>query len=317
MAHEFVHAWNGRSRQPADLWRPTFNEPASGSLLWVYEGQTEFWGRVLAARAGIRSRQETLDKLALDAAAVEMRPGRAWKTLADSSNDASYMAGRPAAWRSWQRREDYYSEGVLLWLDVDARLRELTGGRRSLDEFARRFFRAGPTLAQPSLYDFDDVCAGLATVAPDDWRGFLTRHLETHEATVAGGGLSRAGWALAWSSQPSATFLQNEEGGADLSYSIGLTADRSGRVSDVVWKSPAFEAGLAPGARIQAVNGLPFSPATLKDEIAKKGDATQLGVEAFGSTRSVTIHYTGGLRYPTLQPIAGREDRLSPLLVAR
>jgi predicted metalloprotease with PDZ domain len=63
IAHEYVHAWNGRFRQPAGLWSPNFNGPTDPSMLWVYEGQTEFWGRVLAARAGLRTTQQTLDKL--------------------------------------------------------------------------------------------------------------------------------------------------------------------------------------------------------------------------------------------------------------
>ncbi|MDQ2835122.1 MAG: hypothetical protein M3Y50_15540 [Acidobacteriota bacterium] len=41
IAHEYIHAWNGRFRQPAGLWSPTFNRPTDPSMLWVYEGQTE------------------------------------------------------------------------------------------------------------------------------------------------------------------------------------------------------------------------------------------------------------------------------------
>jgi len=55
IVHEYVHAWNGRFRQPADLWSPNRNEPVRNTMLWVYEEQTKFWGRVLAARAGLRS----------------------------------------------------------------------------------------------------------------------------------------------------------------------------------------------------------------------------------------------------------------------
>jgi len=120
IVHEYVHAWNGRCRQPSSLWSADFNTPTDPSLLWVYEGQTEFWGRVLAARSNIRSYQEALDRFALDAALVADRPGRAWKDLADSTLNPLYMAGHPVTWRDWQRREDYYPEGVLLWLDVDA-----------------------------------------------------------------------------------------------------------------------------------------------------------------------------------------------------
>ena len=53
--HEYAHSWNGKFRRPADLLTPDFNSPMRNSLLWVYEGQTEFWGAVLAARSGLHS----------------------------------------------------------------------------------------------------------------------------------------------------------------------------------------------------------------------------------------------------------------------
>ena len=42
---------------------------------------------------------------------------------------------------SWRRGEDYYAEGALLWLEADLRIRELSGDRKSLDDFARDLFR--------------------------------------------------------------------------------------------------------------------------------------------------------------------------------
>lgn len=318
IAHELFHAWNGRFRQAADLWTPTFNDPAGGSLLWVYEGQTEFWGRVLAARSGMRSRQETLDKLALDAATVANRPGRKWKSLADSTNDAVYMAGRHVAWRDWQRREDYYPEGVLLWLDVDARIRELSRGRRGLDEFAKRFFRAAHPDGVISTYTFDDVCRTLDGIAHDDWRAFLQRHLDTHDDVDAMAGLARTGWRLVYTSMPSETFLQNEAegGGLDLSYSIGAVIDDDGKVESVAWDSPAFRAGLAPGYRIVSVNGTPYSRAALKSTVdARK--PIRLAVKAGQQSRDLAIDYTGGFRYPKLERIAGQPDWLTLLLARR
>ena len=58
LAHEYVHSWNGKFRRPADLWTPSFDVPMRGSLLWVYEGQTQYWGFVLASRSGLLSRQK-------------------------------------------------------------------------------------------------------------------------------------------------------------------------------------------------------------------------------------------------------------------
>jgi predicted metalloprotease with PDZ domain len=320
IAHELVHAWNGRSRQPAGLWSADFNAPVDGRLLWVYEGQTEFWGRVLAARAGLRTRAQTLDKLAMDAALVAHRRGRSWKTLADSTNDASYMAGHHVAWRDWQRREDYYPEGVLLWLDVDARLRELSHGKRSLDDFARLFFRARGGQGVISTYTSEDVCAALDAVAASDWPDFLQRHLDTHDDAEAMAGLARAGWQLVYTDTPSETFRQDEAeaGVSNLDYSIGLQVQPDGLVSSVVWDGPAFKAGLAPDAKITAVNGHPFSVTAMEAAVKQAGDVpVTLTFINEGRRRTVSLAYRGTLRYPSLQRIPGKPDRLSRLLESR
>ena len=57
LPHEYTHSWNGKFRRPFDLWTPNFNVPMQDSLLWVYEGQTEYWGNVLTARSGLRTLQ--------------------------------------------------------------------------------------------------------------------------------------------------------------------------------------------------------------------------------------------------------------------
>ena len=320
IAHELVHAWNGRWRQPARLWSPTFNQPADGSLLWVYEGQTEFWGRVLAARSGLRDRQQTLDKLAMDADFVANRSGRAWKTLQDSTNDATYMAGNPVSWRDWQRREDYYAEGVLLWLDVDARLRELSGGGHGLDEFARQFFKTDGITQSTRTYTFDDVCAALNAVAAYDWPAFLHRHLDTHATPDALAGLARAGWKLTYSNLPSTTFRQDEREAeiSNLDDSIGLQIDEGGRVASVRWNEPAFRAGLSPGARVLRINGQPFSTQAILSAVnASATRPLTIDFKAGIQKKTASIVYSGGLRYPHLERIQGTPDRLSALLRTR
>lgn len=318
IAHEFVHAWNGVYRRPAALWSADFNSPVQTDLLWVYEGQTEFWGRVLAARAGMRSLQDSLGKLAVDAALVEHRPARAWKNLADSLADPLYMPGHRIAWKDWKRREDYYPEGVLLWLGVEARLRTLSGGRLGMDDFAHRFFdtrRSGP-----SLYAFEDVCATLDGMAHADWRAALTRKLETHDDAEAIDGLAAAGWRLVYDETASEAFRQEEvaDGARDFAYSAGLTVTEKGVVREVAWNGPAFHAGLAPGARLLTVNGEPFSADGLARAIA--GATTTppvLTFESGGRRRTATLDYRGTLRYPHLVRIAGTTDYLTPLLMPR
>ncbi|BBC73961.1 aminopeptidase precursor [Altererythrobacter sp. B11] len=320
IAHEIVHAWNGFYRTPADLWAPTPNVPVAGSLLWVYEGQTEFWGRVLATRAGQFTPAELRDRLALEAAEIAARPGREWRPLSDDVNYPSFMLRQPVPWRDWQRRRDYYSEGVMLWLAVDAELRERSGGTRSIDDFAHSFF-AGATPDAPSrTYTFADLCKALNQVAPGDWAGFLRSWLDGHAELDTTSGLVRHGWRLVFTDIPTAAFRANEnEGGVvDLSYSIGLTARSDGTIRAVSWDSPSFEAGLRPGVRILAVNGTPYGRDVL---LAAVRDAANhpvvLTVEQDGEQRETPIRYVGTLRYPRLDRIPGRPDTLAALLTAR
>lgn len=319
IAHEYVHSWNGRFRQPADLWTPTLNEPMRDSLLWVYEGQTEFWGRVLAARSGMRSTQETLDKLALDAAVVAARRGRSWKSLADSSLDPLFVIGHPMPWRDWQRREDYYPEGVVLWLYVDALIREQSGGHKSLDDFAQAFFAIDGGSRITRTYTFDDVCAALNRVTPYDWAGFLRARLDSQKADVLDG-LARDGWRLTFTDTPTETFRQDEldAGASNLSYSIGLAVAENGEVRTVAWHGPAFDAGLAPGDRIRSVNGKPFAPGALEAAVRVSANTPiELGFEADGRSVSARIPYRGPLRYPRLERITGSRDRIAALLAPR
>src|SRR3546814_18240547 len=83
----------------------------------------------------------------------------------------------PKPWTSWQRSEDYYNEGLLIWLEVDGMLRELSRGRKSMDDFAKAFFGGRDGDWGVSPYNFDDVVAALNSVAPHDWATFLRRRV--------------------------------------------------------------------------------------------------------------------------------------------
>jgi len=319
VAHEFIHSWNGRARQPADLWTPNLNLPMRGSLLWVYEGQTEFWAHVMTPRLGLRTLQQALDALAVDASLMENRPGRAWKSLQDSTIDALYMPARPVHWRDWQRREDYYAEGVMIWLDVDMLLRELTGGRKNMQDFAAVFFGAGDNARTISTYTFADVCKTLNKIAPYDWAGYFNQRLNAHDDTHLLDGLRRSGYRLVYSDQPTGYFTQYEQdlGGIDLSASVGLVIGKKGAVKSVAWEGPAFKAGISLGARLTAIDGQTYSDEALKQAIrnaAASKRAIELTIEADGITRDVSIPYFESLRYPRLERIPGTEDRLRSLL---
>jgi predicted metalloprotease with PDZ domain len=172
LSHEFVHSWNGKFRRPADLWTPNYNVPMRNSLLWVYEGQTDYWGNVLAARSQLWTRQQMLDHLAMLAAQYQASPGRDWRSLEDTTDQPIIQYGSPLAWPSWQRGADYYGVGSLIWLDADTLIREQSHGQRSLDDFARQFFGLDDGSYGELTYTFDQLVAALNRVQPYDWAPF-------------------------------------------------------------------------------------------------------------------------------------------------
>lgn len=307
LAHEFVHSWNGKYRRPADLWTPDYAAPMQGSLLWVYEGQTEFWGEVLAARAGLVSQQDALDALAMEAAAAQ-DPGRAWRALGDTTMDPLIFAGRSPMSTSWQRPAAYYGEGQLIWLDVDTLLRARSGGKVSLDDFAKSFFGARDGEAGELTYRFEDVVTALNALVPYDWATFLGARVDQAGRAAPLDGLARGGYRLVFTDQPS-RFWQKREAQRhrlDLRYGAGLVLTRTGAVGEVTWGGPAFEAGLTVGSLIVAVNGQAYSDTGLKAAIVAAKDAKTpivLLVKRDDDYRTVTLAWTGGLRYPRLEPI--------------
>jgi predicted metalloprotease with PDZ domain len=319
LAHEFTHSWNGKFRRPEDLWTPNFNVPMRDSLLWVYEGQTNYWGRILAARSGLLTRQQYLDALATFAAASDYRPGRTWRNVQDSNNDPIFIEGKPQTWPSWQRNEDYYVEGELIWLDVDMLIRERSGGKRSLDDFAKAFFGVYDGSHVTNTYSFDDVVKVLNSIQPYDWAGFLRARLESNGPGAPLDGLARGGYQLVYNDVASDFFKSTEAGNGvtDLTFSLGFTAVANGIVTDVLWDGPAFKAGLVQGMKIAKVNGAAFSPDALKDAVKAavgNGPAVELAAKKGASDRTVRIDYHGGLRYPHLERLAGIPARLDEIL---
>ncbi len=321
LPHEFNHSWNGKYRRGADLTTANFNVPMGDSLLWLYEGQTQFWGQVLAARSGLWSVDQTRDMLANVAATYDRgRPGLAWRNLQDTTNDPTIAQRRALAFRNYQMSEDYYSGGQMVWLDVEGKLRALTGNKRSLDDFAKAFFGMRDGDWNVNTYTFEDVVSTLNGIAPYDWASFLRERLDGHGPLI--GGLEAAGWKLVYTDTPNDAFKaqQTRAKNTNLLYSIGLAVSDSGAITDVLWDSPAFNAGLAPGMTVQAINGRVYKGEVLKDAVAdaktNKAPITLL-VRSFDRIDSVRIDYHGGLQYPKLERIAGKPDRLAELWKAR
>ncbi|MGH8153888.1 MAG: M61 family metallopeptidase [Rhodanobacteraceae bacterium] len=326
LAHEFTHSWNGKFRRPADLWTPNFNVPMGDSLLWVYEGQTQYWGFVLTARAGMWTPAQFRDALAMVAANYDRnRPGFEWRTLEDTTNDPTAAHRAMLPYRSWQMSEEYYSGGQMMWLAVDAKIRSLTHDKKSLDTFARDFFGVDNGSFVTKTYTFDDIVNALNGVVKYDWATFLDRYVNQLNPPFTQG-LATSGWKLVYTDKESPYEKQYEAEPQsprhifNFTYSIGLTFTKDGGINDVRWNGPAFKAGIGSGGTLVAVNGQAYKSSVLKDAItAAKADGKpiELTIKYLGDYRTVPVDYTGGLQYPHLERIPGTPDYLDQIIAAR
>jgi predicted metalloprotease with PDZ domain len=320
LPHEFVHSWNGKFRRPAGLATPNYQEPMKGELLWVYEGLTQYLGNLLAARSGLWTPEQYRDHLAQIAADLDHKPGRMWRPLIDTTIAAQILYEAPGEWNSLRRSVDFYDEGWLIWLDADTKIRELSGGKRSLDDFCKRFHGAPSTGPLVKTYGFDDVVATLNDVAVFDWRTFLQARLNSTDFHAPLGGIERGGWKLAYETTPNGFLkdLEQVRHGTEMGYSIGLRLNQDGLIADVIEGMSAARAGIGPGMKLLAVNGKAYSAEVLRDAVRATTDPKQRHLELMidneGHVTPYQVTYGEGEKYPVLEREPSKSDTLSKII---
>jgi predicted metalloprotease with PDZ domain len=329
LPHEYTHSWNGKFMRPAGLWQPDFEQPERARMLWVYEGLTVYLGDMLTVRSGLWPAESWRQAVAYRAAVMAHQTGRDWRPLIDDTSSAQLLYGAPKAWANWRRRTDFYREGQLLWLAVDTKIRALSDDRRSIDDFAQRFFSADDGSFVTHTYNFEDVVDTLNAVQPYDWAGFLRNWLEdVGEQVPLLSGIEASGWRLTYTDTPShyqhalETVGEGElsQAGINEMNSLGLFLDRDGKIEDVLWNGPAFKAGLAPDMKLLAVNGRQYSTQALRDEIVQARQTKkplQIRAQGNGVTEVHTINYFGGPKFPHLVRMPGGTDYLSEILAPK
>jgi len=322
LPHEFVHSWNGKYRRPDKLWTPDYRTPMQGNLLWVYEGQTSFWDLVLAGRSGMQSKDTILGEWASNAAFYSVQPGRAWRSVEDTTLDPVIAARKPRPFPSATRTEDYYNEGSLVWLEADMLIRGATNNAKSLDDFARGFFGGRDGDWGEVTYNFADVVAALNAVYPYDWDKFLRTRLQEPGQPAPVGGIEKAGYRLVWRDAPNAydRARMARAKNFDLTHSLGMTVDKDGVTGSILWDGPAFRADIINGTKILAVDGMAYNRERLEAAIRTAADGktpVRLLVERGGRYRTVEIDYHGGLRWPHLEKVGTGPDWFDRLLAPK
>ncbi len=322
LGHEYVHSWNGKFRRPQGLLSPDYLKPMDGSLLWVYEGLTQFWGNVLPTRAGLLKPEEYRDLIAMSAGHFDISTGPRWRPVADTAVEAQVLYDAPRGWSSARRGVDFYEASVFLWLEVDSQLRAHSGGKAALDDFMRRFYSGDDGKPEVKPYVEADVYAALSAIAPADWQGIIRKHLDVPNTSALLNAIKQSGWQLSYSGEKN-TYLELAKTirkVTDREWSIGLLLNEKGVISDVIEQRAAALAGAAPGMTLVAVNGKKYTPDILDAAIIEAQSTRkpiELLVENADYYRTLSVAYFDGPRYPHLTRLEGVPDTLTEVLKAR
>jgi predicted metalloprotease with PDZ domain len=318
--HEYAHSWCGKYRRPAAMITPDFHTPQKTRLLWVYEGLTEYLGEVLSVRAGLLTPDEYKVTLAGHIRGLTRTAGRQWRPLEDTAVAAHLSRNPGHSWNQLRRVQDFYMEGMLLWYECDAIIREKSDGAKSLDDFCKRFFAAVPGRKAVAGFELADVVRDLAATAEYDWEGFLRRRVEAPQEALPLDVVGRLGYRLRYSDKPAGAELKDavlppDNPSAD---SLGLVL-AAGVVLTVDPGLPADKAGLAPGMKVIGVNGKKFSTNRLRDAIADSVTRrkVELLIEDGEDFRTVVVPYADGLRYLELERLSAKTDVLGEILKPR
>jgi predicted metalloprotease with PDZ domain len=321
VTHEFSHSWNGKYRRPADLTTPNFQVPQLTDLLWVYEGMNQYLGDLLSFRAGIREPKQYPEYLATVYSEMDTETGRATTPLIDLTTGAPYYYLARGDYGAIRRNAgDFYTEGELVWLDVDTIIREHSHGARSLDTFLHRYTEPALTGPIVKTYTRGEIETLLNEVEPYDWHAFFDKYVYQRSVHPPADELARSGWKFVYTEKPNAfiTASQADDPGITGWYSYGADLSAKGVVRDVREGSPAWRAGLAPGMHVLAVDNQEFSAGVFEYALKKAQHSSapiSLITSQTGWFQTLSLDYHDGVRYPHLERIEGTPDMLAAIML--
>ena len=139
VAHEYFHAINVKRLRPVELGPFDYENPPQTTSLWLSEGGTTYFGNLMLARAGIMSTDDFLGSMSSAIASLQKAPGRLLQSLEQSSSEVWTNSNSGVGANA--KTVSYYVKGNVVSFLLDAHIRRLTNGRKSMDDVMRLAYR--------------------------------------------------------------------------------------------------------------------------------------------------------------------------------
>jgi predicted metalloprotease with PDZ domain len=284
VAHEFFHLWNVKRIRPDALGPFDYTKENYTKLLWVAEGITDYYARVVLRRAGVVSDKEFLAEQARAFQQLQNTPGRLEQSAEESSFDTWIKYYRQDE-NSINSQVDYYAKGAILGLLLDLEIRKQSKGAKSLDDVMRylytEFFKKDRNYTPR---DFQEVCERMAGTSLEE---FFARYVRGREELDYNSALAAAGLML----ETTGPIIAGKP--AERAY-LGADLNQEGErlmVRRVYAGSPAYEQGLNTGDQIVAFNNMRATRDFFDARLAEKrpGDLINLTIFRFDDLSMLAI----------------------------
>jgi predicted metalloprotease with PDZ domain len=268
-AHEHFHAWNVKRLRPEALGPFDYARENYTRMLWVAEGWTSYYERLLLRRARLMTAQEMLDRVGEKIRRLRETPGRAVQSLVEASFDAWIKYYQPNE-NSPNATISYYDKGQLVALLLDLEIRRRSRGRRSLDDALRLLYKRHGEGKEG--YADSAVRTAAEEVAGGSLRRFFLDYVEGTEELDFDSPLADFGLEL----RPEA---DGDVPRADLGAILEKRNDRA-VIATVLAGGPAAQAGLDARDEIVAWNGVRVDREGLERRLdaQRPGDRVELTV---------------------------------------
>ena len=268
VAHEYFHLWNVKRIHPTALGPFDYQREAYTRSLWVMEGITSYYDRLLLVRAGLKKPRAYLQTIADELGKIAESPGRLHQSLEEASFDAWIKFYRPDD-NSANSSISYYLKGGIVALLFDLAIRTRSEGQRSLDDVMRLLWRRHG--ARDVGFADDEVQGLFEEAAGCSLDDLFARYIRGREELDPEKALRPFGLVVTRSR------------GDDPAPWLGVTTRDSGDsavVSTTVSGGPGEAAGLYAGDELVAIDGFRVEFGTLRSRLRERrvGDAIELTV---------------------------------------
>ncbi len=300
-AHEYLHAWNVRRMRPEALARYDYRRAQYTDSLWVAEGLVSYYDDLLLSRAGVATPAEYLERLARNLHALELTPGRQRLSLAQASRDAWTRHYQPGV-NSLNQNVSYYIKGAVVGFVLDARLREATRDRASLDDVLRLMWdRWGET-----PYPEEAIYAAVTEVGGAGVADWLRPMVEGFAELDVDAALDRYGLVLERHPVRSAA----EASGAPVPAGLGINWETTGTAlvaAAVIDGGAAAAAGMLPGDELIAVAGERMTRVDFETKLRRLAPGTDVELLVSRQGRIQSLRAVLGVARPAYYEVRAGE----------